>query len=146
MSNNFIWLINRTLSGATTPDQSGPRSTPYSPKIQDWSLTIKFFCVISRTLVGVVSYSSAEILFVYSIAPAEWARFEKEKQMKHYQTVEPQTCLCILMVLKLVQMRIKYPLNLKWQPIRKDLTVHEWIGNSRWAKSVNSEIPLSELV
>ena len=26
MSNSFIWTIDRTLSSATTPDQSGPES------------------------------------------------------------------------------------------------------------------------
>ena len=51
-----IWPIDRTLSGATTLGQSGPCSngnTPHSPKLQHyWSLTIRFFRDISRTLVG----------------------------------------------------------------------------------------------
>ena len=58
-SNHSIWPIHRTLSGATTPGQSGHGSNGYkgvlrhSPKLQYyWSLTIRLFCVISRILVG----------------------------------------------------------------------------------------------
>ena len=54
---SFIWPIDRTLSGATTPGHSGPgkrwqwRGTPYSLKLQQyWSLT-RLFRVILRTLV-----------------------------------------------------------------------------------------------
>ena len=51
-----IWPINRSLSGATTPGQSGSRSDSddgiHFPKIQHyWNLTIRLFSVISRTLV-----------------------------------------------------------------------------------------------
>ena len=52
----YVWPIYRTLSSATIPVQSGPwsngneRSTSHSPNLQDWSLTIRLFCVISRTL------------------------------------------------------------------------------------------------
>ena len=51
--------IGRTLSGATTPSQSGTGSdgneggAPHSLKLQRyWNLTIRFFSVISRTHVG----------------------------------------------------------------------------------------------
>ena len=53
-----IWPIDRTLSDATTPGQSGPgsvtiRVTLHSLKLQHyWNITILFFSVISRTLVG----------------------------------------------------------------------------------------------
>ena len=42
--------------------------TPHSPKVQNWSLTIRWFNVVSRTLVRGGSYSSAEIQSVYSSA------------------------------------------------------------------------------
>ena len=68
------------LSGATTPDQSGPGSDGNEgvlripPKLQHcWNLTIRLFSVISRTLVGGMSYPSAEKQSVYSTAPADWA-------------------------------------------------------------------------
>ena len=46
------------------------RGTPHSPKLQHyWSLTIRLFSVISRTLVGRGSYSFAEKQSVCSTAP-----------------------------------------------------------------------------
>ena len=55
-----IWLIDRTLSGAITPGQSEPWSdgnegvrSLHSPKLQNYqSLSIRLFCVISRTIFG----------------------------------------------------------------------------------------------
>ena len=76
MSNSSIWPIDRTLSGATPPDQSGPRSVGYSafPKTPHyWNLTIRLFNVLSRTLVDWRSYPSVEMQLVYSTAPAYWA-------------------------------------------------------------------------
>ena len=59
MSNCSIWPIAMTLSSATTPGQSGPRSDGNEgvlyipPKLHYyWSFTIRLFNVISRTLVG----------------------------------------------------------------------------------------------
>ena len=46
MSNSFIWPIYISMSGSTTPGQSGPGSNYRSP-------TIRLFSFISRTLVGV---------------------------------------------------------------------------------------------
>ena len=48
------------------------KSTPYSSKLQDWSLAIKFFSVISRTRVGRV-LPFTEMQSVYSKALADWA-------------------------------------------------------------------------
>ena len=64
-----------TLSGATTPGQSGPERNgnegvlriPQKPQYH-WNLTIRLFNVISGTLVGGGSYSSAKVQSVYSIA------------------------------------------------------------------------------
>ena len=54
MSNSSIWLIDRTLSGATTPGQSGPGSNDNEGvlciplKLQHyWSLTFRLFSVQS---------------------------------------------------------------------------------------------------
>ena len=46
------------------------------PKLQyRWNLTIRFFSVISMTLIGVGPYPSAEVQSVYSTAPANRAIF-----------------------------------------------------------------------
>ena len=60
ISNNSTWPIDRTLSGATTPGQSGPGSDGnervlqralQSSSIPGVSLTIRLFNVISRSLI-----------------------------------------------------------------------------------------------
>ena len=54
LSLDINWPIDRILSGATSLGQSGPRSKGniHSPKLQHyWSLTIRLFSVISRTLI-----------------------------------------------------------------------------------------------
>ena len=59
------WLnisINGTLTGNTTPGQS----TSHSPKLQNWSLTIRWFSCRD-------SYPYAEMLSAYSTTPADWA-------------------------------------------------------------------------
>ena len=72
MSNSTIWLIDRTLSGATTPGQSGPRSNvkkgvlhiPESSKTEtlpsDWLISYKDTCW------GGGAYPTAEMQSVYS--------------------------------------------------------------------------------
>ena len=78
MSISSIWLIDRTLSGATTPSQRTRKQWKWKdplhfPKFQHyWSLTIRLLRVISRILVGGV-LPSTEIQSVYSTAPADWA-------------------------------------------------------------------------
>ena len=60
--------------------QSGPGSngnegvTPHSPKLQDWSLNIRWFSVKPRTFVGRF-YPSAEMQLTYSTAPVNTAKF-----------------------------------------------------------------------
>ena len=58
---------------------SGPKGTwerwgiPHSPNLQYyWSLTIRFFSVITGHSLG-EPYPSAEVESVYSTAPADWA-------------------------------------------------------------------------
>ena len=64
IKDSFIWPIDRTLSGATTPSQSGSGSYGNEgvlSKLQCWSLTIRWFDIISRTIGEVVgSYPSAD--------------------------------------------------------------------------------------
>ena len=58
MSNTSIWPIDRTLSSATTQDQSGPESNGNEGVLHipqnftDKSLAIRWFNFISRALVG----------------------------------------------------------------------------------------------
>ena len=78
MLNSSIWLIDRTLSGATTSDQNGPQSTgnegvlriSQSSRITEASPSD---CSMSYSgyLLG-ESYSSAEMQSVYSAAQADW--------------------------------------------------------------------------
>ena len=86
MSNSSIWAIDRTLSGATTPGQSGPGSKGnegvlYIPK-NTKTRTSPSDCWVSYpgfmlgkvcVCVCVGSYPSAEKQLVYSLAQADWA-------------------------------------------------------------------------
>ena len=80
MSNSFIWPKDKTLSGATTQSQSGPRSngkdTLHSPKLQDWNLTIKLFSVIFRTLIGQGLPFFRDAVSVFS-ALANWVELHR---------------------------------------------------------------------
>ena len=56
------------------------RGTPHSPKLQDWSFTIRSFCGISGTLISSRAgraHSSAEMQSVYFTAPADWSTSEQ---------------------------------------------------------------------
>ena len=74
-----FWTIDRTLSGATTPNQSGPGSDgneevlhiPLSSSITGTSPS-DCFSVIFRTLIRRKFYTSAEKQSVYSTALANW--------------------------------------------------------------------------
>ena len=79
-----IWPIDRTLSGAPTPGQSGLGSDgnervlriPQSFTITGTSSSDCLVLYLGHSLVE-WSYSSAEIQSVYSIAPADWANFRQ---------------------------------------------------------------------
>ena len=81
MSNSCIWPIDRALSGATTPEQSGPGSdgnegilrVPQSTSICEASESDCLLSYPGHSLGE--SYPSAEMQSVYSVAPADWARF-----------------------------------------------------------------------
>ena len=72
MWNSFIWLINRTLSGAITSGQSGPesygtegvRSFPQNSIFTEASNSVYLMSHPWHLFVGF--YSSAEILSLYS--------------------------------------------------------------------------------
>ena len=77
MSNSSIWPIDRTLSGATTPDQSGPGSDgnegvlhiSQSSKAELSSSD----CLVSKSGHSLgKSYPSAEMQLVYSTILANW--------------------------------------------------------------------------
>ena len=76
-----IWPIDRTLSGATTPGQSGSGSDGNEgvlciPESSCITGTSPSDCLVSYLghSFGGGSYPSAEMPSVYSIAPANWTR------------------------------------------------------------------------
>ena len=78
MSNSFISLIERTLTGATTPRQSGSGSNGSDGvlRITGASPSDDLISYPGHSLLG-VSYPSAEMQSVYSPAPADWAEHVK---------------------------------------------------------------------
>ena len=73
MSNSSIWPIDRNLSGAITPGQSGSGSVGNEEILhipQHYrSLTIRLFTVISRTFIGWGSLTPLQRCSLYSTAP-----------------------------------------------------------------------------
>ena len=82
---SFIWPIDRSLSGATTPGQSGPGNSGNEgvlPISQTSSITrtSPSDCLVAyegHSYEG--SYLSAEKPSVYSTAPTNWARRSKDE-------------------------------------------------------------------
>ena len=79
MSNSCIWPIDKTLSGATTPGQSGPRNDGKEGILlipQFFSITgaSPSYCFMSyqEYLLGGGITPSAEKQSVYTTAPADW--------------------------------------------------------------------------
>ena len=92
MLNIYIWPIDRTLSGATTLDQSEPGSDgndgvlriPQSSSITGAS---PLDCLMSYPgLYLGESYTFAEMQSMYSIAPADRARLFNAKSCLHTHT------------------------------------------------------------
>ena len=78
MSSSCIWPIDWTLSGTTSPSQSGPGSNDNKEVVhipQSWSLTVRLFSVIYSGHSLGESYLSIEMKLAYSAAPADWANF-----------------------------------------------------------------------
>ena len=80
MQFSSIWPIDRILSCATTPSQSGPRKDGSEgvlciPQSSSITGTSPSDCLMSYPEHSLgESYPSAEKQLVYSIAPADWAR------------------------------------------------------------------------
>ena len=75
-----IWPIDTTLSGTTTLGQSWPGSIGilHSPKLQHyWSLTIRLYSVISRTLVQGVLPLCRDALSIF--CSSSWLGHENQK-------------------------------------------------------------------
>ena len=62
-----------TLRSEWTKKQWQYWGTPHSLKLQDWSLTIRSFSVISSKLVGRGSHLFAVMQSVFSTAPTDWS-------------------------------------------------------------------------
>ena len=79
---NSMWSIDRTLSGITTPGQSGPRSNS-----NEGVLRISRSSSISGTSASdcLVSYQghSVEKPSVYCTTPADWAKSKKNWPKRH---------------------------------------------------------------
>ena len=80
MQFNSIWPIDRTLSGATTPGQSGPGSDGNEgmlriPQSSNLTGTSPWDCLVSYLGLSLgESYPSTEVQSVYSAATADGAK------------------------------------------------------------------------
>ena len=78
-----IWPIDKILSVATTPDQSGPGSDGnkgYSAFPQALELLEPHHQIVWTIVCG-GSYPSAEKQSVYSTTPADWTNWERNLQL-----------------------------------------------------------------
>ena len=79
MQFSSIWLIDRTLSGATTQGQSGPgrdgnKSVLHIPQISSITEASPSDCLVSYPGHSLgESYPSSKMYSVFSTAPANWA-------------------------------------------------------------------------
>ena len=72
MINSSIWSIDETLTGTTNLGESQPGSNDNERVLHiPQSSNIRWFSVILRICVAGGSYSSTEVLSVYSTAPAD---------------------------------------------------------------------------
>ena len=83
-----IWPIDRTLSGAATPGQSGPGSEGNKGILRIYQsssftgISLLDFLVLYLGHSLVKSYPSAEKQLVYSTASADWATNEERSGLK----------------------------------------------------------------
>ena len=85
---SFIWPIDRTISGATTPGECGPGNDgnkgvlhiPQSSSITGTSLSDCLVPYLAQSLEEF--YPSAEMQLVYSAAPVDWAKGKSDFILK----------------------------------------------------------------
>ena len=86
---SFIWPIDRTLSGATTPRQSGPGSDDNEEELQHyWNHTIRLFRVISRAHLGEI-LPLAEMQSVYFTVSVDWVTGHMLGETYHSAEMQP---------------------------------------------------------
>ena len=101
-----IWPLDRTLSGATTPGQSGPGSNanevvhhiPLSSSITGASPSDGLMSYPGH-LLGGGSYLSAEMQSVYSTNQADWAGYERNLKFLTYKLVTEWAFGCKIIAL-----------------------------------------------
>ena len=116
------WLIDKTISGATplskwSLEQWQWIGSPHSPNIEDWSLAIKMFNVISGNIF-------AKMLSVYSITPVDWAGW-------NWINTKPFLWLISL------QYILTWPLITKWVPKSYIFSLYQYkmdltLNNLQW--------------
>ena len=82
-----IWSIDKSLSGATTPGQSGPGSDGNEGVLRIPQISSITGIWPSDCLVSYLGHRYAEMQSVYSTAPAEWAT--KQRSCLFYYTDAP---------------------------------------------------------
>ena len=92
---SMLLTIDRALSGATTPGQSGPGSDGNEgvlriPQSSSTAGTSPSNCLVSYPghSLGGRSYPSAEVQSVYSTAPADWAIHRFKSQTVLFQIIQ----------------------------------------------------------
>ena len=140
MSNSFIWSIDRTQSGATTPGQSGPgrdgnkevHHIPQSSSITE-ALPNRLFSVISWTfIVGVLPlYRDSVSVFC---CPC-WLKLEplphyKTHQEGFYQTLKLNRFIVFKTIPCLVKNQVSEKYN--WMDLIKRATTFFWFHNPAW--------------
>ena len=116
--NNSIKSINWTLSGATTPGQSGPGNDgnegvlriPQSSSITGTSPSDYFVTYPGHSLKEF--YPSAEVQLVYSTAPADWAKIVHDQTQHIYVYICVCVCVWIFLILNSMQ-KIREKVNRK---------------------------------
>ena len=89
-----IWSRDRTLSGATTPGLGGPGSDG-----NEWGLCVPQSSSITGTSPSVCSYPTAEVLSMYSIAPADCAIHRVNTKLVLFQIIPFRISLDVKAVL-----------------------------------------------
>ena len=104
------------------------KSTPHSSRLQEWSLTIKCFSIIPRTLaLGGESYSTIEMQSAYSIDPADWANtkrhlYTKKKKKNPLLSAKYRSYIIAMNFIVWIHYSILYLYLLKWNMCASQVT------------------------